>query len=52
MSWTLLKQAELESMYADVYLYQFSYKGPLGGLMSIPIIAGEKRYIKKLKHNL
>lgn len=41
MSWTLLKQAELESKYADVYLYQFSYKGKLGGQMNSPNIPGE-----------
>ncbi|KAJ8970724.1 hypothetical protein NQ317_018758 [Molorchus minor] len=33
----IIRQVELQSKYRDVYLYQFSYKGPLGGDGSIVI---------------
>lgn len=35
-----LGQAEFESSSANVYLYQFSYKGELGQNMNIPDVPG------------
>lgn len=39
----VLKQAELHAKSANVYLYQFSYKGWLGGSMYLANITGEMK---------
>lgn len=45
MSTPIIKHAELVTKQrVNVYLYQFSHKGALGGKMDIPFVAGENNY--------
>lgn len=36
----ITKQAVHQAKLSDVYLYQFSYKGKLGGQMQVPEVKG------------
>lgn len=40
MTTPITKQAVLQAKAADVYLYQFAYKGNLGGGMNMPYVKG------------
>lgn len=42
MTTPLTKQAELQAKRGDVYLYQFSHKGPMGRMMNLPDVAGKE----------
>lgn len=46
MTTPIIKQAELQSKDANVYLYQFSYKGELGMKMKLPKFKGKKNNLK------